>query len=96
MKSLQDALYNWLSIKVVADSRKNDSAAQDTYALFTNILVDEHGLSNISVTKDEIMYYISYSQNGSDFKNRFPIELIHVMLDQIELEPEKYINYPNE
>ena len=30
MGSLQDAIYNWLTIKVVADARPNDLAAVET------------------------------------------------------------------
>lgn len=29
MKSLQDALYNWLTIRVVCDARPDDSAARN-------------------------------------------------------------------
>lgn len=96
MKSLQDTLYNWLTIKVVKDARPDDTAAADTEKMFGDMLVNEHGLSNIDIEKDEIMYYVHYEQNGETKKSRFPRELIEVMLDQINLEPEKYINYPEQ
>ncbi|MCM2533536.1 hypothetical protein NDK43_15520 [Neobacillus pocheonensis] len=96
MKSLQDVLYNWLTIKVVSDARPDDTAAKDTTELFEEKLIGEHQLSNIEFTKDDTMYYVTYLQEGEPKKTRFPRELIEVMLDQINQEPEKYQNYPLE
>lgn len=96
MKSLQDALYNWLTIKVVYDARPDDTAAKDTLDLFDDILATHHHVSNIEITKDEVMYHVSYQQDGEMKKTRFPRELIEVMLDQINLSPERYENYPIE
>lgn len=96
MQSVQDSLYNWLTIKIVSDARPDDSAAKETKELFEDILLSDHGLSNIEITKDDLMYYVSYTQNNENKKSRFPVELIEVMLNQINNEPEKYINYPVE
>jgi hypothetical protein len=96
LKSLQDALYNWLSIKVVAEARPDDQAAQDTLQLFQKILEEEHRLENIRVEKNELMYSVTFLQNGKEKQMKFPIELIEAMLQQIEQEPEKYVNYPIE
>ncbi|WP_417900676.1 hypothetical protein ABN702_10915 [Bacillus haimaensis] len=93
MRSLQDTLYNWLTIKVVAEARPDDKSAQDTMKLFESILIDDHKLTEIRVTKEDPMYYVSYIKDGEAQKNRFPIELIDVMLEQIKNEPEKYHNY---
>ncbi|MEH7747862.1 hypothetical protein V7659_23000 [Neobacillus drentensis] len=95
MKSVQDTLYNWLTIKVVCDSRPDDTAARDTLHLFEEMLADLN-LSNIEVTTDVVMYYVSYQQGDETKKTRFPRELIEVMLQQINQEPEKYENYPIE
>jgi hypothetical protein len=95
MKSVQDTLYNWLTIKVVCDDRPDDTAARDTLNLFEEMLVDLN-LSNIEVTTDAVMYYVSYQQGEETKKTRFPRELIEVMLQQINQEPEKYENYPIE
>lgn len=94
MNSLQDALYNWLTIKVVIDERPDDTAAVETEALFHDMLTEEHSVSNIEITKDENFYFVHYDHNGERKKSRFPCELIDVMLNQINDEPEKYINYP--
>ncbi|WP_042456023.1 hypothetical protein [Neobacillus dielmonensis] len=96
MKSLQDVLYNWLTIKVVCDARPDDTAAAETKAHFDELLGTEHHVSNIEISTDEDMYYISYQQDEDRKKTRFPRELIEIMLNQINREPEKYVNYPNE
>ncbi|WP_147531846.1 hypothetical protein [Bacillus marasmi] len=97
MKSLQDAFYNWLSIKVVSDARPLDVSAVETTELFATILRDEHGVSNIAITKDdERWYFIDYVKDGEQQSMKFPIDLIDVMLKQIEAEPEKFKIFPEE
>lgn len=96
MKSLQDAIYNWLTIKVVSDARPDDNAARDTADLFEEILTNEYHISNIEVSTDETFYHVSYLLEGETQKKRFPIEVIEFFLDQINKEPEKYENYPIE
>ncbi|QCJ41920.1 hypothetical protein FAY30_08455 [Bacillus sp. S3] len=96
MKSLQDALYNWLTIKVVCDSRPDDVAAKETREFFEEMLTAQHQVSNINITTDAVMYYLSYEQGDETKKVRYPRELIEIMLDQINKEPEKYEDYPFE
>ncbi|WP_026692174.1 hypothetical protein [Peribacillus kribbensis] len=93
MRSLQDALYNWLSIKVVCDARPEDTAAQETQQLFHAMLVEDHNISSIEISREEPMYYLTYDKDGETHKTRFPIELIDAMLNQIEQEPERYKNF---
>lgn len=93
MKSLQDALYNWLTIKVVVDARPDDTAARETMDLFRSILDEEHKVTDITVSKDDSMYHLVVDAAGESKKARFPIELIDVMVNQIQSEPEKYRNY---
>ncbi|WP_066052801.1 hypothetical protein [Robertmurraya korlensis] len=94
MKSLQDTLYNWLTIKVVVDERPDDTAAVDTEKMFYEMLVKDQGLQNIEVTTDAVMYYVHYDMDGERKSSRFPRELIEVMLNQINESPERYANYP--
>jgi len=96
MNSLQDALYNWLTIKVVCDARPDDTAAQDTRDFFEEMLTSEHRITNLETSKDEVMYHVVYQQDGETKKTRFPRELIEVMLNQIVKDPERYENYPIE
>jgi hypothetical protein len=94
MKSLQDVLYNWLTIKVVVDERPDDLAANDTLELFNSMLNEEHDIDHVEIEKDETMYYLIYKKDGEMKKTRFPAELIDVMINQINDDPEKYKNYP--
>jgi len=94
MKSLQDTLYNWLTIKVVVDERPDDTAAVDTEKMFYDMLVEDQGVQSIEVTTDAVMYYVHYDLDGERKSNRFPRELIEVMLNQINESPERYANYP--
>lgn len=93
MRSVQDAIYNWLTIKVVCDARPDDTAAQDTRELFENLLHDEHHVEITNVRKENPFYFVDYRVHLEKKVQRFPIELIDVMLEQINAEPEKYKNY---
>ncbi|MFC3884253.1 hypothetical protein ACFOU2_12425 [Bacillus songklensis] len=93
MKSVQDAIYNWLTIKVVADARPDDHAAQETLAFFDLLLKEDHGVESLTFTKDDVMYLVTYVVHGEAKAARFPVELIDVMYEQIEREPHKYVNY---
>jgi hypothetical protein len=96
MKSLQDALYNWLTIKVVCDARPDDTAAIETRDFFEDMLTSQHQVTNKTITTDEHMYYLTYEHNGETKKARYQRELIDIMLNHINQEPEKYENYPLE
>lgn len=96
MKSLQDAIYNWLTIKIVSDARPDDTAAVETTQLFENILAEEHKVQSHEMERDALMYYVTVVQEGESKEYRFPRDLIEVMLDQIRQEPDKYVNYPEE
>jgi hypothetical protein len=93
MKSIQDAIYNWLTIKIVADARKLDLAAQDTEKFFYELLQEEHGIENITIEKIDPMYVVHYKIDGETKKQQYPIELIDIMLEQINERPEYYRNY---
>lgn len=90
MRSVQDVLYNWLTIKIVADARPFDEAAQETYTLFHNMLYEDHQLCNVKVEKKDDMYIVTYEKGKEKKFTRFPLELIDCFLEQIEREPEKY------
>ncbi|KZZ82997.1 MULTISPECIES: hypothetical protein [Bacillaceae] len=93
MRSLQDALYNWLTIKVVALDRPDDQSALETAALFENVLQEDHGIEQLTFHTEDEMYWISCLQHGEEYRTRFPQELIDVMKDQMRREPERFRNY---
>lgn len=84
---LQDALYNWLSIKKVAEARPDDHAAQETYVFFDEILQEDHHIEKIEVEQDHLMYTIRYWIQGHQQTKQFPIGLIDALLRSIEAEP---------
>jgi hypothetical protein len=94
MKTIQDAIYNWLTIKVVADARPDDHAAQETLAFFDLLLKEDHEVESLTFTKDDVMYLVAYVTHGEEKVTRFPVEFIDVIYEQIEREPHKYVNYP--
>ncbi|GAA0494650.1 hypothetical protein GCM10008986_21590 [Salinibacillus aidingensis] len=93
MKSLQDVVYNWLSIQLVADARPDDQAAVETAAFFKQMLEKEHNVTSIHVDKREDMYSVRVQKKEEDRSFRFPVELIECIYDQIHEEPEKFTIY---
>jgi hypothetical protein len=94
MKFIQDALYNWLTIKVVSDERPDDLAAVETERMFFQILEEDFGLADITVEKDDELYFVHYNKEGEHQSQRFSRELIEVMINQINQSPDRYKNYP--
>ncbi|NSL50732.1 hypothetical protein [Calidifontibacillus erzurumensis] len=91
MKNLQDAFYNWLSIKVVSNARPNDKAAQETLAYFDAVLKEDYHVEKIlQIEEKEDLYYVHYMHQGEKKSMRFPKELVDFMLQAIEKEPHKY------
>lgn len=84
---LNDAIYNWLQIKVVAEARPKDQAAQETYAFFSNILKEEYDLQIEKVEKDDTLYKVFYVYNGEEKLARFSCESVDYLLESIENEP---------
>lgn len=79
----------------MSDARPLDLSAVETTELFAAILKDEHGLSDVRVEKDnERWYFVHYMKDGEAQSMRFPIDLIEVILNQIEAEPDKFKIFP--
>ncbi|HET7657398.1 MAG TPA: hypothetical protein VFK37_03835 [Bacillales bacterium] len=84
---LQDALYNWLSIKKVAEARPDDRAAEETCDFFQEILEEDHHLENLNVSLQEDRYIVHYRIDGQDESKQFPKALVDALLNSIESEP---------
>lgn len=84
---LEDALFNWLQIKYVAEQRPQDQAAQETYQFFSQILKEDHQLEEIEVSVEKGMYLVQYSKHGKREAQRYPKEFVHQLLIDIEAEP---------
>ena len=84
----QDALFNWLQIKLVADARPDDHAAKETLAFFEEILREDHQLVNFHIARmDDTMYYVHYEVDGTAKKQMYDRELADKLLEDINSNP---------
>lgn len=84
----QDAIFNWLQIKVVSDARPEDNAAKETLEFFEQILHEDHLLTEFSITQiDETMYHVQYVKEGTSKKQMFDKERIEQLLTDINSNP---------
>jgi hypothetical protein len=85
---LQDALFNWLQMKIVSDARPDDGAAKETLDFFGIILTEDHHLSEIEVgVEEENKLYIKYSVEGESKKQIFDRERAEQLLADINSNP---------
>ncbi|MDN4523566.1 hypothetical protein [Fictibacillus fluitans] len=85
--TLQDALYNWLSIKKVAEERPEDQAAKETLQFFDEILREDHHVLNLSVNLQEENYEVGFMIETTRHKTSFPRDYIDALWESIEAEP---------
>lgn len=85
---LEDALFNWLQIQLVAEDRPDDRAAADTRDFFLQILTEDHGVSNLRVhTTDDTMVHVKYDKDGSSKLRMIPREAAEQLLADINDNP---------
>lgn len=84
---IRDALYNWLTIKNVAEARPEDDAAWDTFSFFDEILAEDHNVEKIEVEKDNVFYTVHYWVAGEEQTEQFAVPMIDALLRSIEAEP---------
>ncbi|WP_047151528.1 hypothetical protein [Aneurinibacillus tyrosinisolvens] len=84
---IENALFDYLQIKVVADARPDDTAAQKTSDFFYSILQEEHKLENLEYTVDDTMYHVKYTADGKSKTRFYDRESIEHLLSSIETEP---------
>ncbi|MCZ8518746.1 MULTISPECIES: hypothetical protein [Paenibacillus] len=85
--NLQDALFNWLQISLVAAARPDDNAAAETRDFFEVILREDHGLQSFSYALDRERYRIDYIAQGEPGLQRFDAELAGGLLTDINSNP---------
>lgn len=90
MRSIQDAFFNWLSIREVAIARPDDVAAKDTEQLFFSILQEQYGIGHVQVEKEDEFVFVSYEQSGEKKQMKLPKDYVESMIDQMNRDPEKY------
>jgi hypothetical protein len=85
---LQDALFNWLQMKIVSDARPEDGAAKETLDFFWIILAEDHHLSDIEVgIEDGEKLFVQYVVNGESKKQIFDRERAEQLLTDINSNP---------
>lgn len=85
--TLDDAIFNWLQIRYVAEQRPDDGAAKETFQFFTEMLEEDFKLQKIDVKTDDGMYVVKYVLEESPTEKRHPIEFVHQLFLDIESEP---------
>ncbi|MFF2482860.1 hypothetical protein [Paenibacillus sp. NPDC058071] len=85
---LDDALFNWLQIQIVASGRPDDRAAVDTLDFFSQLLAEDHGVTSLQVTKtDETMVHVRYEREGRTKLQMYPRESAEQLLHDIRSNP---------
>jgi len=84
---LDDALFNWLQIRVVADARPNDRSAVDTVNFFFDILKENHQVTQLQYSKDATMYTVRYTVGEKNNMQMFDSEAVEQLLTAINSEP---------
>ncbi|TMV46698.1 hypothetical protein FE783_25675 [Paenibacillus mesophilus] len=85
---LEDALFNWLQIRLVADARPDDNAAKETESFFAEILRDDHKLGNVHIAnKDDTMIHVRYEKDGKPKLQMYDKEHAEQLLADINSNP---------
>jgi tellurite resistance protein len=85
---LQDALFNWLQMAIVAEARPDDKAAKETRDFFEQILKEDHGLTEFYMDEQEgNRLSILYQQEGNSKKQMFDRESAEKLLEDIRSNP---------
>lgn len=86
--NLEDALFNWLQIQIVADRRPDDQAAKQTAEFFLSILEETHHLSDVRIVpKGEDLLQVFYVKDNTEGKKTFDRRLAEQLLADIEANP---------
>ncbi|MEJ8544630.1 hypothetical protein [Brevibacillus borstelensis] len=83
----EDALANWLQIRLVADARPDDRSAADTAAFFEEMIREDYQGSGLAYQVVEDSYVVSVLFNQERFERRFDREEAESLLRAIEMEP---------
>ncbi len=87
---LNDAIFNWLQMKIVYEARLQDQAAKDTLDFFAEILHDDHHIDQIEVhLENESHYVVTYLQKEQTkpVKHQIDREAVEKLLEDINSNP---------
>lgn len=84
---LDDAVFNWLQIKVVSENRPSDHAAKDTFDFFSTVIAEDYGIRNIVVEKEDLLYRVHYEHEGTKKSKVFDRVAVDYLYTSITNEP---------
>lgn len=85
---LQDALFNWLQIRLVAEARPDDNAAKETESFFAEILRDDHKLADVRFAiESDATVHVLYELDGETHKQQYDREFAEQLLRDIIANP---------
>lgn len=85
---LDDALYNWLQIRIVADARPDDQAAKDTADFFTAMLTEDHQIERLLIRpKGDELIQIVYTKEGVEHTKTYDRGMSEQLLHDINANP---------
>ncbi|MFC5450212.1 hypothetical protein [Paenibacillus aestuarii] len=88
---LQDALFNWLQMQIVAEGRPEDEAARETRDFFAVILKEDHLVHDFHILEQDqeqtSTIQIAYEQEGISKIQRFDREASEKLLEDINGNP---------
>ncbi|MFD0962168.1 hypothetical protein [Paenibacillus chungangensis] len=84
----EDALFNWLQMRVVADARPQDEAARKTLEFFLDVLGEDHAITSPQISHtDDTMIHVKYEKNGKSKTQLIPREAGEQLLADIIANP---------
>ncbi|WP_282941501.1 hypothetical protein [Paenibacillus sp. RC67] len=84
---LEDALFNWLQMKIVSEARPEDKAAEETRLFFEEILREDHAVTELATSDEDLRIHITYDVNGSSNKLYFDKDYAEQLLQDINSNP---------
>lgn len=86
--NLEAALFNWLQIRIAADRRPEDQAAQQTADFFLSVLQETHRITDIRIEpRGDDLIQVVYEQDGKAGKKTFDRRFAEQLLADIEANP---------
>lgn len=84
---LEDAVFYWLQMSIVAQARPDDAAAQETFGFFQQIVSEDHQIAELSVTSNEDTVFVVIVKDEMTREFTFPREAAEQLLRDIEGNP---------
>lgn len=84
---LEEALFNWLQIQIVADARPHDRSAQETASFFRQILLEDHQVRELTYQRQQDWYVLTGQADEGNWERRYPAETAEALLTALQSDP---------